>query len=649
MGSLGKSSLAARIASRMSGHRTVVVFRRYDALSVLDRLLEAVPPQARMEARDTWREPVLADPGLLAEALEALLEGPLDVAPLLLIVDDLEAILETPAPAQTRTPVQAAYRAPLAAILSAFARAQTDSRLLLTSRYRFTLPDGRAGDLADGLTPVPLQTMDAVERQKQLWAAARTAQRETLSRAQERLLARALAAAGGNPGLQATLTTPILSGENQAAEQALAAIEHYRRTGTPPEAIQALLTQGAAKDPDNAVLAFFRRMAFQTYRAALSADQARMLGAACLFAVDLPIPRPALEAAGAAAGVADPGAALERLLGLGLADDWGQVEGRAQAAVNPLARSLAEPPQAGQAALIGAAALPPLAAAWQRSDGTFTRDARALELTRLALAAPAPDPDLLDGTAEAAARWLYGPELDARRAQETVLGPSLDRLAAAGAQPSHGLPLIAADCAERIGDTKAQERALALMQSANTKGADAAGTSLYVARREHRLGNLASAAESFAAAAEGFEATGQAREWAIACGGIADILQARGQLDEALALHEGRLSVFEQMGDIEGIAHVRFSTARIRLQRGDHQSGGLQQVYEDLSESFAILKKLGGPDGIGAVGLLLARVLTMGGQADAARQVLDEAEAAFETLGHAGGVEQIRALRARSA
>jgi hypothetical protein len=278
MGSLGKSSLAARIASRMSGHRTVVVFRRYDALSVLDRLLEAVPPQARMEARDTWREPVLADPGLLAEALEALLEGPLDVAPLLLIVDDLEAILETPAPAQTRTPVQAAYRAPLAAILSAFARAQTDSRLLLTSRYRFTLPDGRAGDLAEGLTPVPLQTMDAVERQKQLWAAARTAQRETLSRAQERLLARALAAAGGNPGLQATLTTPILSGENQAAEQALAAIEHYRRTGTPPEAIQALLTQGAAKDPDNAVLAFFRRMAFQTYRAALSADQARMLG-----------------------------------------------------------------------------------------------------------------------------------------------------------------------------------------------------------------------------------------------------------------------------------------------------------------------------------------------------------------------------------
>jgi hypothetical protein len=157
MGSLGKSSLAARIASRMSGHRTVVVFRRYDALSVLDRLLEAVPPQERTQARDTWREAVLADQGLLAEALEALLEGPLDRVPVLLIVDDLETILETPDPAQTRTPVEADYRAPLAAILSAFNRAQTDSRLLLTSRYRFTLPDGRGRDLAEGLIPIPLR------------------------------------------------------------------------------------------------------------------------------------------------------------------------------------------------------------------------------------------------------------------------------------------------------------------------------------------------------------------------------------------------------------------------------------------------------------------------------------------------------------
>ena len=105
---------------------------------------------------------MLDDHGVLSEALEALLEGPLDAQPVLLIVDDLETILETPAPSQTRTPVQAPYRAALAAILSAFGRAQTDSRLLLTNRYRFTLADGSGRVLAEGLTSVPLRPMDGV-------------------------------------------------------------------------------------------------------------------------------------------------------------------------------------------------------------------------------------------------------------------------------------------------------------------------------------------------------------------------------------------------------------------------------------------------------------------------------------------------------
>ena len=688
MGSLGKSSLAARIASRLTSHRTVVIFRRYDALTIFDRVLEAIPAAERRAHKDSWRDTLLADPETLADALEALLEGPLDTAPILLIVDDLESILEPPAPSQTRTPVQAAYRVPLAAILRAFTRAQTASRLLLTSRYLFTLPDAAGQDLAEALVPVPLRPMDENERRKQLAAAARTAETGSLAYTAEALAQRALTAAGGNPGLQATLMTPILAGEDAAAEQALAAIEHYLRAGTPPEAIQQELDAGTAGDAANAVLAFFRRMAFSTYRAALTPDQARMLRAAAVFSADLPIPRPALEAAGVADGIADPAAALDRLLALGLADDWGALDGTAHAAANPLARPLAPPLGDELAARMGAAALPILDRTWRTDDGTLPRDDRAWELTRLSLAAPEPDSDLLNRAAESAARWLFTTENDAQRAQAEVLRPSLERLSACGAEPSHGLLLIAVDCAELLGDPEAEEQAVAQMRDAQAKGADGAATNLYVARREKRFGNLELATRSLDAAVAGFRDAGQEREWAIARGEladilsargqldealrirteeqlpvyerlgdvrakavtqgkIADILSARGQLDEALAIHEARAKVFEDLGDAREVAQVRFSTAQVRLARGDHQTQGLQQIHDELAESFGILTQTGHADGIGAVGLLLAQVLAAGGHPAPAGQVLDQAEAAFVMLGQEAGAEQARALRAQ--
>lgn len=161
MGALGKSSLAARVASRVGGRETVVIFERYDALAVFDAVLEAVPAVARKAARNSWQPGIEADHALLADALEALLEGPLDAEPMLLIVDDLERILETPTPGETLTGVRGEdHRAALGAILRAFDRARTDSRLLLTSRYDFRLPDGRGGDAA----PVSMARRNAGRR-----------------------------------------------------------------------------------------------------------------------------------------------------------------------------------------------------------------------------------------------------------------------------------------------------------------------------------------------------------------------------------------------------------------------------------------------------------------------------------------------------
>ncbi len=47
MGALGKSSLAARVLSRIP-HRPVLIFERYDALAIFDEVLTALPPAQRL-------------------------------------------------------------------------------------------------------------------------------------------------------------------------------------------------------------------------------------------------------------------------------------------------------------------------------------------------------------------------------------------------------------------------------------------------------------------------------------------------------------------------------------------------------------------------------------------------------------------------
>ncbi|HNN85709.1 MAG TPA: hypothetical protein PKL62_16315, partial [Accumulibacter sp.] len=131
------------------------------------------------------------------------------------------------------------------------------------------------------------------------------------------------------------------------------------------------------------------------------------------------------------------------------------------------------------------------------------------------------------------------------------------------------------------------------------------------------------------------------RSKAVTQGQIADILQARGQLAEALALHEERLPVAERMRDIESIAHIKYSTAALRLQLGQHASGGLQRIHDDLAEAFALNRQLGRPDGIGWVGQLLA----LAGERESALEVLTLAEQAFAKIKDADGLAQVRKLR----
>ncbi len=81
------------------------------------------------------------------------------------------------------------------------------------------------------------------------------------------------------------------------------------------------------------------------------------------------------------------------------------------------------------------------------------------------------------------------------------------------------------------------------------------------------------------------------------------------------------------------------------LGTGGLEQGRAQEIYEALAESYAIARHLQLPDGIAAVGVLLAQVLAIGGHRDDALGVLQEAEAAFRKLGDANGVERVQNLR----
>lgn len=109
----------------------MVVYERYDAPTIFDQLLQALPGGERATWEQTWREAIRANGARLGDALEDLLQGPFDEKPILLIIDDLEQVLAAPQPDQILTPVEDApgtrdaWRTSLAAVLRAFRAVDT--------------------------------------------------------------------------------------------------------------------------------------------------------------------------------------------------------------------------------------------------------------------------------------------------------------------------------------------------------------------------------------------------------------------------------------------------------------------------------------------------------------------------------------------
>lgn len=620
----------------MPKHETVVIYERYDALAIFAQLLTAIPASERLAWDQQWREQISANGAVLNYALEAMLQGPFDKKPILLIIDDLEQILATPEPTQRLTPIKEApgqtdaWRVALAGVLRAFAADESLSKLLITSRYQFTLPDGRGRDLADALAAIHVRPMQERERAKQ-WQAAQRADQEFTGEITDdtlNLVVRIIDVAGGNPGLQSILCRPLLAGEQTVARAALEAVEHWKTSGEIPT-------------DENAAQEFFRRVSFATYQQALSESQKVQLRAATLFAEGMPVPMPALEAVGRAAGVTDPASALTRLCGLGLVDDWGESDGVAHAAVNPLAGS---PLTDNEQAALATVAMEPLAQAWCSENGEFPVNARAVEAARLALQSNTAG-ELRERAAFAAGGYLFHDKHEAQAALD-ILETARRQLATAGKDPGLQFLRIEAECAERVGERDLQ--IMLLEKGLEQPSEDRRARAQIVVT--HATATIAQqgpdkALERLRATARLFDELGDVRSRAVTMGQIADILQQRGETDEALRIHlEERLPVALAIKDLDSIAHLRFSCAQIRLSRQDSSQSEMQTIYEELAESFTINQKLQRVDGIAFVGLSLGQILAGGGYRDEALEVLEQSARAFEKMQLLPQAAQVRQL-----
>ncbi|MEU5686147.1 hypothetical protein DEJ48_08790 [Streptomyces venezuelae] len=555
-GRLGKSSLAARIADRHPNRAVAVVFGDYTPTAIIDAIADAVAanPDARalIEAR---RAELREQPDRLRPLLIDLLAGPCaqqldDIRkPLLLIIDDLEQILTADPDGPHR--VDPEHAAVLADVLSAFDPSMTDSRLLITSRYTFAL-DG----LQARLEPVQLQPLSSAaqlklqRRQQGLAPAGYATQRADLAQ-------RALDVSCGNPGLQDLIGLRLVysSQVDQArAEAAVAGMEAYLHQGDLPA--------------DNADIGdFLANLALDALLDQAGPTHCALLRACTLFTV--PVPQPVIDVIAAAVG-----GSAARLCGLGLLDTFpDQHRPNVPAlAVNTLAAGRLAPLTSDEQAVLASVAAEPLYAQW---GGPIPRPDRGgdmdLQLTQLALAAD--NPTITADCATAAVSALrQGPASTAAELGHHAI-TLLDR-------HDHEVPVgllrAVADAAVTSGDGAHADTLLnrAVQQTRTSEvqiNPAAHGALLYdQANRLLTRGEVDQAEDLLHQARQLFTDAGDTRSVAVMWGQTADILQQRGEADEALRLRrEVELPVYERIGDTRSVAVTWGQIAEILYQRGE--------------------------------------------------------------------------------
>jgi tetratricopeptide (TPR) repeat protein len=629
MGRLGKSSLAARIANRRRDLRLAVVFEHYGTLDVLAALAEALKDSPK--ARDMLRigtDLVRQQPDRLADVLTDLLCGPCgqmeaDGTPVLLVIDDLERILEAdPRGGRHRFKQDAPV---LAAALRAFDAAVHAglSRLVITSRYPFTL-DG----LEQCLFELPLPPLsDTAQRKlelRQKEAAADAGLAGTAFDERKAMLTRVPGIARGNPGLQDLIGRKMILSTTVP-------VERVRQTLTEME---AWLRQGGLPS-DAEVREFLENLAVDALL-----DLAGRAGQAALRKLtlfDLPVPQRVADKLASA-----DNASLSHLRDLGLIDMLVDMADHRQPAfaVNALAAGRLAQLTDSERDQLASAVTHDLFVAWGGAEGANKRPSVcALQLTRLGLLAA--DGEVVESCAtDAVIALRQGPAasgaalgratidlLDSQR--RTPPWPLLSETAAAVATGGDG---VTADMLLERGVSALEEQ----RRSGATVDPVAAGFLVYEqAQRLMIRGELDQAQWLFMEAIRFAEAAGNEISATVAHGAIADILASRGDLDATLRiLREELLPVYERLGDVRERALTVGKIADILARRGDLDAA-LRILREEL---LPVYERLGDMRSRALTMGKIAQILLQKGDAAAARVLQEERLEINRRLADADGI-----------
>ena len=496
------------------------------------------------------------------------------------------------------------YRTMLGAVLRAFQENDSESRLLLTSRYRFILKDDAGDDLAAGLHDLPLPEMSTTERQRQL-RAERELQAEAAEAGdddrQEGLFKRALDVAKGNPGLQSLLTRQVVPDPDLAAE-AIAAVEAFHEKGETPDV-------GDLGE-------FFQKLTLEIYQKALTAPEADQLRAGLVF--EQAAPRHVMAIAGEASGVLAPEAAIERLVGLGLLDVIGGSD-QVLLSVNALARPLFDALGDDDRQHLARAVVGPLADAWRDEDGKPPLAEVTIEIARLAELA-GDQPALHGEAAFRSSAWLYHHHGLAAPAL-AIVDSGLEALLAAKLPLDPHMVRLAVECAAQAGNSELQDRWLDHDFSGEGDPNALAMIQLRRAERDIRRGEIDQAERGLREAAVTFKTVEDKRSIAITQGQIADILVSRGELDEALRIRtEEQLPVLTRLGDVREIAITQGKIADILVSRGELD----EALRIRTEEQLPVYTRLGDVRSIAITQGKIADILVSRGELDEALRIRTE-------------------------
>ncbi|MDM8539507.1 CHAT domain-containing protein, partial [Desulfococcaceae bacterium HSG9] len=545
-GRQGKSSLAARIANRRPDLQPVVIYGRYDALSILNQISSAADAKTK-DHIEAARENVRNDPANLFFTLKELLEGSFSGThkavdgskprrALLLIIDDFEQALDAPSQKGGLHRVKKEFNDAIRSVIQAFDTAATDSRLLFTSRYRFNLTyNGR--NMADKLADLPLPPMRDYEGRKQ--AAAKEKALPDLKTAKPERIERCIKMARGNPGLQDLLFGMACQAPQQC-DQALDDMDAYIRKG---------------REPDEArLLEFMQNLAVERLIALLSPSEKELLRASTLF--EMPVPQPVLEILVHSAGLDSYESLSARLISLGLWDVYTDPVNPDMTAwaLNDLVRPRIDLLSDDELTCLAQAVIQDLFKIWGGADSGERPYSADYELTRLALIAE--DAAVLAATTAKALYWLA--EKFAYRDATAIAQQAMSIIDKAGVEASPQLLRIACERCEQtgaIGPAKEYiRRAVKFYHTERKKGKSI-----------------------------------QERDYAFALGRQAGLLQMEGEVDEALKLHQEAMQVYDELGDRRSRAVTLGDIARIMVDKGEvdealklHQEE--MQVYDELGD-----------------------------------------------------------------